>query len=1057
MQQELAPTRKVDGTSYAFLLSSINPWPMPPSLKKRLQTAELNRMHLTKVTCSMSMTFYHPKSKRFYGSTWVGHEHPCTIKSSSTKLVLDNFSELTYFFTRINDPCCFIVIELIMNILGPLDGSVSERLGCGWAIVNPFLGGSMSNGSICLLGGSPRRLLELKGNRAAILIDQLAKHGSLSQLSFAIWRLEGLLSRAIPLCIKENQIVGAHTSIAGMRSTTINHFDNRGSIVGSCIGANTNGNILEWTLSPPLGDTNIFENPRVLRASNICVTLPRRNQFEKALKSLMAHSTPKESKGSTLFGWKKVKFVKDGKESTSLVMKPKLSIGAHNGNTILRDKWHEVELYTIGDDGDPDRLYAKEDVEINSFVEHDACALLFKVEYLISVQTTARLQSPTKTSSHQTTAVVGLALFFPPTGDAIEGRSAIMLNLENDARCQILCDDPIFSRQEGPDSPQSFVKFELSAIENTTARGSFHLKENDTTWGNMSNDHSNNEEGSLSDGTNPPNDDVASQAIDMTDESVDPGPGTEANPEAKATLSVEVADENKFTSVTVTLRTFAPSESASRVPNSLSFQLKFYAYEEIITSHSLKVVNGIAKFTHPASFSFVYDYSTADTAEELALYLMERDLYIEVFDSSKYLGTLTLPMHLFLRQGKDSKLLENLSVDIIAPIPGQDSFYLGKPTIGRVAAGSIILSIYCVGSDTGITTPKIQAGPKRVIARSFLETSHSARSVVANLYQYSGQQKETDEIISHLPGRMLRGVEGLQRQRLQEEDNMMHDEALGSFFRDITEHGQAVVEPRVLKAIQWARESEKKSLTSHHIMEPEEKIFFIRPWVGQKVIGTYSFFKQLPKGETFKVEASHPGVGIIPKTKRSPRMESARYEQTEEPTSHNDFGEFDLAFECMDIAPITVMVSLVSIRTRQIFEKFRIQVQPRLRVDGRFILACIENEYVRKTLVAEDTGDSRKASIKIVDKTSAGGITTNKKSSGPNDTDVDSTPKKNEVHIEFICPGKLQPFSERFYVLFSHDDFATLHESWELIVNVESAPPIPAKIGWKGVFDFSDS
>jgi hypothetical protein len=83
-----------------------------------------------------------------------------------------------------------------MNILGPLDGSVSERLGCGWAVVNPFLGGSMSNGSICLLGGSPRlarRILELKGNRAAILIDQLTKHGSLSQLSFTIWRLEGLL------------------------------------------------------------------------------------------------------------------------------------------------------------------------------------------------------------------------------------------------------------------------------------------------------------------------------------------------------------------------------------------------------------------------------------------------------------------------------------------------------------------------------------------------------------------------------------------------------------------------------------------------------------------------------------------------------------------------------------------------------------------------------------------------------------------------------------------------------------------------------------------------
>jgi hypothetical protein len=54
MQQELAPTREVDATSYAFHISSINPLPMPPSLKKRLQTAELNSMHLTNVTCSMS-------------------------------------------------------------------------------------------------------------------------------------------------------------------------------------------------------------------------------------------------------------------------------------------------------------------------------------------------------------------------------------------------------------------------------------------------------------------------------------------------------------------------------------------------------------------------------------------------------------------------------------------------------------------------------------------------------------------------------------------------------------------------------------------------------------------------------------------------------------------------------------------------------------------------------------------------------------------------------------------------------------------------------------------
>lgn len=1047
MQQELAPTVEVDATAYAFLLSSINPWPMPPSLRKRLQTAELDGMQLMNATCSMSMTFYHSKSRRFYGSTWVGHEHTCTIKSSSTKIVLENFNELTYFFTRVHDPYCFIVIELIMNILSPLNGSISGRLGCGWAIVNPFLGESKSNGRICLFDGSPRRLLELKGSRASIL-EQLTKQNkatSASVVSFTIWRLEGLMSRAIPQCIKENQIVGAHTSIAGLRRTTVNYFDERGSIVETCIGAATHGNILDWEMSPPLGDTSILEKSQILKASDICVTLPRRSQFERTLESWITHSLPKE-KNTMRFGWKKsTKCL----STTSLIMQPKLSIGAHNGNTILCDQWHEVELCSIGDADDLDRLYAKEDVEINSYVNHPACALLCKVEYLC-VQTTKSLQSPTKTVSHQSTVVVGMALFFPPLGE--KKRSAVMLNIENDVRCQILCNDPIFSLQQGSDSPQSFVKFVLFTSEshgsgwgNSTTTGCLDYKDDDANWENTSNDLDIDEERLCADGTN-----IASPTVDIPGETntkdIDPGPGTEDKSDTKAMIPVEVADRNRSTSVIVTLRTFAPSlscpESASKAPNSLSFLMKFHDYDEVLTNHTLKEVEGIAKFTHPASFSFVYDYSTADTAEELALYLMERDLYIEVYDSStKYIGTLSLPMHLFLRQGRDSKVLENLSVDIIAPEPDKDTFHLNnKATIGRVA-GSIILSIYCVGSESETITSTHRPGPKRVIARSLLETSHSeGRSVASDICQYDEQRRENDEIVSHrlVPHGIIQGIDNLQGQRHKErENNMMH-----SFFHNIAiEHGQEVVQCRVLKEIQWTREGEKQALISLHVLQSEEKIFFIRPWLGQKVIGTYSFSRQLPKAEAF-VEVSHPGVRIIPKTQRLSRMEAAIYDVS---------GEFELEFDCMDTVPVTVTVSLVSARTRQVVEKFKIQVQPRLRVDRRFIITGIENENVRKTIIPG------KASIRIVNKTTMGGITTNEKSTEPNADDVDSKPKKNDVHIEFCCPVKTQPFSERFYAIFSQDKFVTLYEAWEFIVNVQPAPLMPNKCGWKGVFDFSDS
>ena len=248
---------------------------MPSSLKKRLETAELEGMKSINVTCSMSMTFYDSKSKRFYGSTWVGHEHHFIIKICSTMIVLENFNELVYFFTRINDPYHFIVIELIMNIRSPLNGSISGRLGCGWAVIDPFLGENKTHDRVSLLDGSPRRLLELKGNRAAIL-DQLAKQDRrkkrASVLSFTIWRLQGSLRIALPLCIKENQIVGAHTSVTGLRTTTINYLDNREDVVESCIGADTHGNMLEWSLEPPLDDTNMFDdNPRILKVSNIMI------------------------------------------------------------------------------------------------------------------------------------------------------------------------------------------------------------------------------------------------------------------------------------------------------------------------------------------------------------------------------------------------------------------------------------------------------------------------------------------------------------------------------------------------------------------------------------------------------------------------------------------------------------------------------------------------------------------------------------------------------------------------------------------------------------------
>lgn len=986
-------------TVYAFLFSSINPWPIPPSFKKRLQSEELDGIQVLNITCSLSMTFYHSKTKRFYGSTYIGHEHHCTIQKSSSKIVFENFNELTYFFTRINDPNCFIVIELVLNILSPLSGGISGRVGCGWAIINPYVGELKSTGKICLHEGSPKRLLECKGNHTAIE-NHLTKHNkTTSVVSFTIWRSESL-SKTLPLCLKENQIVGAHTPIAGLRSTTINYFDDRQSIVDNCIGANTHGNILDWTLSPPqLSDTSIYANSRTVKACNISVTLPLRRELERTLELWMTHSLPKEDRTSSIFGWRKAKVLDDN--GTALVtMQPTVSIAVHNGHTIFRGQWYEIDLH-IGED--EDRLYAKGEIEIDHF-EHNSCSLLCKVEYRITnITTTKGLQSPSKSISHQITVVVGMALYYP---SVLDERCAVMLHLVDDARCQVLCNDHLFSHQRcsESDSPQSFLKFELvacdtddSCLDSATASTLLHIK--DDHWVDNEHDGLNGlriDDGeSLSKPTSTCNEDILLDSTSShrtkeesivikeqitTEDDVTSGSERKAKSDTQDVLPIELADPYQLTSVTITFRTLS-TESSFKISESVSFLLKFHAYEEIMTTHAIKEVNGVLKFSHPASFSFVYECT-----EKLLLYMIGRNLHVDAFyDSSTHLGTITLPMHIFLRQGKERKILENLSVDIIAPVYDNDMLRLDEPYVGSVVAGSVILSIDCVGSITS-------AGP---LCSPTVSTGAEAKHAIARQYGWE------------------RGV------------NLVKDESLT----------QASGESQVLKTIQRARESEKQAIIANHILHQKATTHTFCPWVGAKVIRLYSFTKRLPTNETFDIEISHPVVRVLTKTDQNSHGKDSTYESV--------IGDVELAFEFNYIEPITVTVSLVSFRTRQVVDAFKIEIRPQLRVDRRFVLPGFTNEYIRKTIIAGSTGDGMKASIKVIDTAFCNRTTVNER--------IGVT---REVKIEFLCP---ETKISRFYILFSYDDFITLHETWEFIVISQSAPT-PKKIGgWKGVFDFSDT
>ena len=68
-----------NSTAYAILVASIAPWNISNSIKRKLEEIQLSGER--QIACSLSMSFYHAQSKKFYGSTFVGHEHTFTLKN----------------------------------------------------------------------------------------------------------------------------------------------------------------------------------------------------------------------------------------------------------------------------------------------------------------------------------------------------------------------------------------------------------------------------------------------------------------------------------------------------------------------------------------------------------------------------------------------------------------------------------------------------------------------------------------------------------------------------------------------------------------------------------------------------------------------------------------------------------------------------------------------------------------------------------------------------------------------------------------------------------------
>ena len=82
--------------------------------------------------CALSLSFFDCASRRFFGGTWIGR--PQTVDTSRGSTIRS--SELVHWCSRVDDPACVAVIEVVA--CAKRDGRTVAQYGCGWTYLRLF-------------------------------------------------------------------------------------------------------------------------------------------------------------------------------------------------------------------------------------------------------------------------------------------------------------------------------------------------------------------------------------------------------------------------------------------------------------------------------------------------------------------------------------------------------------------------------------------------------------------------------------------------------------------------------------------------------------------------------------------------------------------------------------------------------------------------------------------------------------------------------------------------------------------------------------------------------
>lgn len=194
------------------------------------------------LSIQLSLSLFHFNSGYFFGSTWIGFPIYLEDQRAIEQAVLNiDYNEVIYLVSRISDPSCIGVVELICNKIDHQKSLIVAQYGCGWSILNLFIqpfppdiaeGPENAHSmSVPVYKGSPRDLVL---NSDVTSLTSRLKEVQGSKLFYRIFSHRKLIP--VARLIAENELVGRFEVVPGLVAKEVMLPNSTTSTSIACIG-----------------------------------------------------------------------------------------------------------------------------------------------------------------------------------------------------------------------------------------------------------------------------------------------------------------------------------------------------------------------------------------------------------------------------------------------------------------------------------------------------------------------------------------------------------------------------------------------------------------------------------------------------------------------------------------------------------------------------------------------------------------------------------------------------------------------------------------------------